>query len=217
MVKIEVAPSTRGSKLDAIVNHDIADSSIFNDTLTLRWRNYAPDGKLKTSTNFSSLAAELGRHGIETAEVENGFDVQYPTYSLYLSSKMTTSGEMLFADTENPNSNFYLKLNLGALPPDSVNVEDWRITIDLGKEEVAVKTFNHVYPTPSYYGIGRVEYNGRDVLNAIREGGIYVDAEDNVKAKNSADIFLLYSILAGTLIAFMIDIVVILIYKWRRL
>lgn len=217
MVKIEVTPSAKGSKLDAIVNHDIADSSIYNDTLTLRWRNYAPDGKLKTSTNLSSLAAELDRHGIVTAEVENGFDVQYPKYSLYLSSQFTTSGEMLFADTENPNSNFYLKLNLGALPLDSVEVDDWKIIIDLGKDEVAVKTFNHVYPTPTYYGIGRIEYNGRDVFNVIKEGGVYIDAEDNVKAKNSADIFLLYSVLAGTLIAFIIDIVVILIYKWRRL
>lgn len=81
-----------------------------------------------------------------------------------------------------------------------------------------VISFDHVYPTPTDVEFNRVVWRGKEDMERILSvGGIFVDARDVRLAYKAERMNLLYNILLGALIAFALDIIVQLIYKWRKL
>ena len=75
-----------------------------------------------------------------------------------------------------------------------------------------------IIPNPSERTVSQIMYKGKDKINeVIKNGGIYVSAFDPEKKAETDKRQLLYSVFAGTLIAFCIDIFVQLILKWRKI
>lgn len=77
---------------------------------------------------------------------------------------------------------------------------------------------DEIIPTPSYRTVSEIKYKGKEKIDeVIRNGGVYVSALDPEKKAEADKRQLLYSVFAGTFIAFCIDIFVQLILKWRKI
>lgn len=117
-----------------------------------------------------------------------------------------------------PYHMFKIKINITGLTP-SFGDESF-IAVDLAgdgnRDNVIV--FDHVYPQPTLTELNLVIWKGREGLESVmRAGEIFVDARDVRLAYEAERMNLLYNILLGTFIAFALDIIIQLIYKWRRL
>ena len=78
-------------------------------------------------------------------------------------------------------------------------------------------SFKTIQPTPSKIGLDYIVYDDVETINEILHSGIYVAAEDVDGARKVSKLSFIYSVLLGTLIAFMLDILIHLILKWRKL
>lgn len=81
----------------------------------------------------------------------------------------------------------------------------------------SVVVFDRIYPSPTLQTVNKIEYMGKDDVEEVLRSGIYLEAHDVTEAYKADRLYILYSVLLGTLIAFGLDIIVRLIYKWRRL
>lgn len=74
-----------------------------------------------------------------------------------------------------------------------------------------------IEPKPTTQTMNEIVYKGKELEQVISQQGIYVSGVDPIK-KDSAERKNLYLTVAfGTIIAFMLDIIVQLILKWRKL
>lgn len=78
-------------------------------------------------------------------------------------------------------------------------------------------SFKTIQPTPSKIGLNYIEYDDLATINEILNSGIYIAAEDVEGARHATKLSFIYSVLLGTIIAFMLDILIQLILKWRKL
>lgn len=62
-----------------------------------------------------------------------------------------------------------------------------------------------------------LSYSGREVVESVLRSGLYIEAHNVTEAYVADRLYILYTVLLGTLIAFALHIIVQLIYKWRRL
>lgn len=148
---------------------------------------------------------------------DSGFIVNFPNYKSFDIYSKSTSGDII-AQKGNPYLDFFFKIDVGKFELNDSLVAPSLISIDFGKQNDEIIVFESVYPTPSSIGISKIKYEGAAAVREVLEnGGIYISAKNNVRAKNFDNLFLIISILGGTLIAFMLDIIITLIYKWRRL
>lgn len=86
--------------------------------------------------------------------------------------------------------------------------------------DVSYKPYDikYVFPEPDIVTPFYLEYsNSKSVQRIIDNKGVYLVYEDVVARNKANRISLQYSILIGAIIAFMLDIIVNLILKWRRL
>ncbi len=81
----------------------------------------------------------------------------------------------------------------------------------------SVIAFDRIYPEPTEMFVNKVEYRGKKAVEQAIRSGIYIEARDVTEAYRSERLYVLYSVLLGTFIAFALDIIIQLIYKWRRL
>lgn len=130
------------------------------------------------------------------------------------------SGDNIFSNNgENPYYRFFLELDM--IPGDIS--EDSDITINLSDKDSIGNyqtpiNFISIYPEPNIIRPNKIQYTGSDnVKNVIKNGGVYIFMED-INRKNESDkhIFLC-TVLLGAFLAFLFDIVVNLIIKWKNL
>ena len=182
------------------LNGDSVDSKV-----KWSWRN---SGK----TNLSSINYPDSL-GIEVEKFKKGFDITFPSLKMVSLANLSTGGNMI-AMERNPYIDFFFKLDFGKYDL----AESSKITLDFTQDENEIIVFKHIYPAPTKVGINKIEFSGKeDVENVLENGGLYVSAENAVRAKKHNNLFLIISILGGTTLAFMLDIIITLIYKWRRL
>ena len=75
-----------------------------------------------------------------------------------------------------------------------------------------------IIPQPSYRSVSEIKYKGKEKINeVVKNGGVYISALDPEKKAESDKRQILFSVFAGTFIAFCIDILVQLILKWRNI
>ena len=74
-----------------------------------------------------------------------------------------------------------------------------------------------VVPQPTINGINEIIYEGKELDKVIKQGGIYVSGVDPEKKEIVEKENFRSSVLLGTIIAFMLDIIVRLLIKWRKL
>lgn len=180
-----------------------------NSKVIWKWKN---SGRTKLN-NFDEYSN--GR-GIE--RMDSGFTVHFPNYkSFSIESMLETKGDMI-AQQGNPYMDFFFKIDVGKFELNDSLISPSLISIDFGKKDDEIVVFESVYPTPTSTGISIIKYEGAEAVKEVLEnGGIYISAKNNIRSKEFDNLFLIISILGGTLIAFMLDIIITLIYKWRRL
>ena len=74
-----------------------------------------------------------------------------------------------------------------------------------------------IIPEPTSMNLKEVVYEGKELENVLKQKGIYVSGVDPVKRDEVEQKNLKITVYLGTIIAFMLDIIVQLFLKWRRL
>lgn len=141
---------------------------------------------------------------------------------------------------KNPYYSFYIRFHyntikwdnghgtgLLSMPTDSLNLDSdepfnsqIKIRFEMDKfdaDNPQLVSFTTIQPTPSKVGFDYVLYDDPAQLREILSNGIYIEAEDVAMARQAERKAFLFSVLLGTLIAFMLDVIVTLVLKWRRL
>lgn len=77
--------------------------------------------------------------------------------------------------------------------------------------------FEHISPTPTYSTINEIVFKGKELKSVIKQNGIYMSGVDPIKRASVEKKNLVITVLLGTLIAFMLDICIRLVLKWRKL
>lgn len=78
-------------------------------------------------------------------------------------------------------------------------------------------TLDNVYPQPTSITITDIVYSGKELETVIKQGGIYITGLDPERKREVDKIGVIYSVLIGTIAAFMLDVIVHLIIKWKNL
>ena len=60
-------------------------------------------------------------------------------------------------------------------------------------------------------------YKGKELEEVLNQGGIYITGVDPVRKDVVDRLDIIYSVLIGTIAAFILDIIVSLIVKWKKL
>ena len=74
-----------------------------------------------------------------------------------------------------------------------------------------------IIPEPSEKNMSEVIYKGKELQSVLKQGGIYIAGEDPIKRADMEKWNVFYTVLLGTIIAFILDIIVQLVIKWRKL
>lgn len=77
--------------------------------------------------------------------------------------------------------------------------------------------FEKVIPQPTVNNLKEIVYRNQELYNVLKQGGIYISGVDPEKKEIVEKHNLRSTVLLGTIIAFMLDIIVRLIIKWRKL
>lgn len=189
---------------------DLSDSSVVVDRrVNVSYRFSFPLGGYKYRSDFNSP-----HDSVTVTRAKDGLDISMPAY--WAGAVESTCN--LFGNAK--DSPFYtLRWRIDALPCDLGERSEITVLLDsVGGSSVSPITFDKIYPTPDVVGISSFAYRGKaSVERVLREGGIYVEATDALRSIKSDRYELVYTVLLGTIIAFCLDIIIKLIYKWRNL
>lgn len=190
-----------------------AFDNISDQPVKWTWENHYPTDMI--FYKFSGANVTKGyEDSVKVEQLGNGFTTTFKNYYIYSMASKQTSGNLFMEKSLNPYYCAYIRLSQPNVNLDSLS----DITIDLSKSKAynTVVTFDNICPVPSEVGLNKIVYRGKaKVEEVFNNGGIFIEAKDTVKAYRADRLFLLYSVLMGTLIAFCLDIIIKLIYKWR--
>ena len=74
-----------------------------------------------------------------------------------------------------------------------------------------------IVPKPTVQNMNEIVYKGRELEQVISQQGIYVSGVDPIKKEKAERKNLYFTVALGTMITFMLDIIVQLVLKWRKL
>lgn len=137
-------------------------------------------------------------------------------------------GSSLFKDSKDisPYYNFWISITCDLLEDqsDTDNIEPNSVIIIKYSDRDSIGDFlnpisiDKIIPEPSMVQPDRLAYIGNQkVQEVLRNQGIYFMGVDLLEKNKAEKKIFLYTILIGTLLAFILDILVELIIKWRRL
>lgn len=188
-------------------------SDIRDKQVVWTWINNYPNSILWYNYTGSNITKGYEDH-ITTELLTNGFKTTFKDYSTYSLANINTNGNLMAENDLNPYYCALIRFSQDYVDLDSLS----SITIDLSKSKGSntIITFDKILPEPSEIGINSISYEGKDKVEEIlKNGQIFFEAKDTMKAYRADKYYLLFSVLIGTLIAFCIDIIIKLIYKWR--
>ena len=132
-------------------------------------------------------------------------------------SELNLCGDCLTGDYNNPYYNFAINLkgNLNSITRGTLRIN---LQSDYHKcDGIATNPMNILQCVPQNYSYNPIEGITIRITDVISNGGVYLLAEDlSKKEKNSKTVFL-YTVLIGTSLAFLLDILIDLIVKWKLL
>ena len=77
--------------------------------------------------------------------------------------------------------------------------------------------FDEIIPSPTYKNLSEIVYEGDELTQVIKGKGIFVSGTDLQKKEKVEKAIFFYTVLIGTIIAFILDVIVQLVLKWRKL
>ena len=216
---------------------DRPDTIIANKFITISSENHDSDFQIDTTTyikisQFKRIQKSSYDDGkrvfqyfyndttINTFKDKDLYDNEYEIPILF-------HGDYIYETKNNksPITAFYIDLNGVCLNdvewPDSIVKGCLSIYFGIENDlngSIDPYEIKYVHPQPDVITPFKIEYSSPKSINSIlTNNGIYLIIE-NIHAKNIIDTKRTqYSVLIGALIAFMLDIIVNLILKWRRL
>ena len=123
----------------------------------------------------------------------------------------------------NPYYSFWLGLKFECIPDfnDSTSIcLLFSKTIDAMSSDGITEPINveKVIPEPSERSVSKLIYKGKEKIDeVINNGGIYITAVDPVLKAKADEKQIIYTVLAGTIFAFCLDLLIQLILKWKRI
>lgn len=211
----KINPNAKGQKYEYRLHANIDSLFKYNPKYRCSWDIYSP---LREQRISHKVKIDKGDNDLVTYETDRSrLTIDFKSFFVMASSTMPIVNDCLERQKDNPYKIFQLKVNVGMY-----NLNDSsEVVIDLSpykNDDHTVITFEKVFPQPTEYGLNKVVFRGKtDVERILRDGGLYIEAQDSVKAFKADRYALVFSVMAGTLIAFALDIIINLIYKWRRL
>ena len=187
-------------RVDKVQLFQYEDYSYKHKGKDVRWINYACDRKRTYDTDYIKVSDSFSY----------GKPLESPYFSVYI--RFSERGAYSnFVETDTSYISYganYIKLSF----PSRFS------SIYLSPRILHPIAFKTIQPTPSKIGLDYIIYEDVDVINEIiNGGGIYISAEDVDGARKVTKLSFIYSVLLGTIIAFMLDILIQLILKWRKL
>ena len=132
-------------------------------------------------------------------------------------------GRDVFHKNKNPQASFWLGVNIRT---ECELSDSSMIKILMNKKDVNKSvsgifnplSIDQIVPEPSIYNISEIIYRGKDKIHeVIKNGGVFIQVTDPTLKSESEKMQIINTVLAGTLLAFCLDIIVHLVKKWRRL
>ena len=78
-------------------------------------------------------------------------------------------------------------------------------------------TLDNILPQPTSLSLTEIVYRGKQLENVVKQGGIYITGIDPERKRHVDKWDVILSVLIGTIAAFIIDVAVQLILKWKNL
>lgn len=127
----------------------------------------------------------------------------------------------ILEDDNNPYFCFSLKLYCGRTDSLKSGAALISITLDvpdsLGILHNPIQITN-IFPQPTYWSVNEIEYRGKEKIAEVLENqGLIFYGINYAKKANSERKVFLYTILLGAVLAFLFDVIVNLIIKWKKL
>ena len=154
----------------------------------------------------------------------------YHTSSRRPPIEYSISGDFLgiFENDDNPYFNFSLKIRCGDLMGDSLadthifsDYNGIKFIFDIPDSLGVLKNpiqITNIFPQPTFWSSNEIQYRGKKKLQEViqNEGLFFAGVNYAKKAESDRKIFL-FTILFGAALAFLLDIIVNLIIKWKNL
>lgn len=209
IVEIDINISHSNDSIDELPTVDIS-------RVIWTWDNYYPMNDFNYRLNDIQGNYQDYHESVKVKERKTGFSIEWNKYWMFGLSNCSTNGNLLGGGDYKPYYSTFFKIDCGVF-----NLrESSEINVDLSnpRDPYEIITFDKIIPTPSQIGINKFSYKGKSAVESVlSNGGFYFDAKNTKKAYSAERRNLICNILLGTLIAFMLDIIIKLIYKWRRL
>lgn len=176
-------------------------------------------------------------YAMDVRTVSNNNTVQFKTYYTDITNNFTNLRENEYivkagklykeTSTRNPFINLYLKIDGKLISDDSdtliANPKSeiqfvFSRSLKYGKEVNSPYAIASIHPTPNQISPDIIGYIGNEsVREVLDNGGVYMQLYD-IKAKAKAEKSLLWgSVLIGLLFGILLDIIVELLHKWKKL
>lgn len=147
-----------------------------------------------------------------SGSLSNDSWIKNPYYSLFIRFHYNP---LLVHESVLPMSTDSLELDSSNPFPSKIKIIFKMDKFDM--EHPQLVSYTTIQPTPSKVGFDYVLYDNPVMLREILNNGIYIEAENVAMARKVERKAFLFSVLMGTVIAFMLDVIITLILKWRRL
>jgi hypothetical protein len=204
-------PRIKGDYDLVSVIHVVADNETPIKTFNKLYTVYSPTKNKQVCNSIKYTSHNKYYYGRSSLEDST----HYFKYSFYGKDVLKEWSKM------NPYFKFWIGVNM-VCKYDIDDNSEITIILDNGnnKGQCINEPLNieEIIPEPSYRTVSEIKYKGKEKIGeVINNGGVYVSALDPEKKAETDKHQILYSVFAGTFIAFCIDIFIQIILKWRKI
>lgn len=203
-------------------------SQITNASSTISF--YTPNAKIKDAIGDPKSDITNARYdliaGFSSFSIIDSISNDYISHHQYFDIthdnylREAIKGEKIFSNEKDPiYYRFYINIEINNYD----NTVQGEITIDLsGADSLGIytnpKEIISIFPQPDIIRLNKICYNSPSKIKSVLDNhGLYIFMEDINKRKQIENRAFLCTVLFGAAIAFMLDIFVNLIIKWRNL
>ena len=177
----------------------------------------------RTKNNFDYQNNRLYRYEYKSNHERYYYDMSFLEDTTHVFKHVTHAQDHLIEwDEQKPCFSFWIGFmmeNYGNLKDGSViRIKFNDISKDITRDGYRRPlTVEKVLPEPTSFSLKEIVYEGRQLEEVLKQGGIYISGVDPEKKEIVEKQNLRSTVLLGTIIAFMLDVIVRLFIKWRKL
>ena len=187
--------------------------------------NNIPDtlSKRKSTPRYIKVRKQVQKTKYVSNHDRYYYDISTKDDSVHVFKHVTHANDHLIEwDTKKPCFTFWMGFILDddtdLIPESVIKIKINDFEKDISKEGYRRPLIvDKVLPQPTFISLNEIVYRGEELKAVIKQRGIYISGTDPEKKEIIEKQNLRTTVLMGTIIAFMLDIIVNLILKWRRM